>query len=392
MVIAVSEPNVGQQEYKNLGFCIDSGWVSAKGSFVTELESRVADRMGSTTPGFATCSGTTALHLSLHSVGVKSGDLVICPGFSFIATANAIAHAGATPWFFDIDPDHWCLDVDKLEVTLEKELKKDDSGVWLRKSCGRSVSAIMPVYTLGNTPDLQKILDLARKYELKIVADAACAIGSTHLGEKLASYADLSCLSFNGNKLITTGCGGMIVGGRGDEYSNSFMEVARHVGETARVLPGYDHDRVGYNYRMSNIEAAIGCAQMGRLDEFLARKQYIRNFYKEVLEDLDGMDPFPDGGEGDSCNWLSGVVVQDTSETQIESLKSLFKEASVQLMPFWKPLHLQSPYAKAPNQDMPITEQLWTKIFALPCSTGIKDDQMKLVADLLKKFSESNRN
>jgi perosamine synthetase len=387
MVIAVSEPNVGQREYKNLAHCIDSGWVSAKGSFVTEFEKRVAESMGSTAAGFATCSGTTALHLSLHCVGVKSGDLVICPGFSFIATANAIAHAGATPWFFDIDSSNWCLDVEKLEAALEQELVKDTSGVWVRKDCGRPVSAIMPVYTLGNTPDLQKILNLARKYDLKIVADAACAVGSTHLGEKLARYADLSCLSFNGNKLVTTGCGGMIVGGRSDNEEKQPIELARHVGETARVLPGYDHDRVGYNYRMSNIEAAVGCAQLDRLDEFLERKQQIRDFYKKVLEDLDGMNPFPDINENDSCNWLSGVVIENSSEMEIEDIKSLFRGASVQLMPFWKPLHLQPPFVEAPCQDLSVTEQLWTQIFALPCSTGITDEQLKIVADLLRSFS-----
>lgn len=280
-MIPLAVPNLTGREKEYLNSCIDTTYVSSVGEYVTRLEKMVAEETGSRY-AVATSSGTTGLHAMLTAAGVKAGELVIVPTFTFIASANAVAHCGATPWLMDISADDWCMDVDIVRKELEENctVRKDKV---IHNGTGRRVAAIMPVYTLGNIPDMEAFRSIAVEYHLSLVADAACAIGATHHGGNFGGLADASVISFNGNKTITCGGGGMVVGD--DE---KLMGRIRHLTTTARVGSEYDFDMVGFNYRMTNIQAAVGCAQMEHLNNFVNRKFLIclRRWLSGIIESI----------------------------------------------------------------------------------------------------------
>ena len=271
-MISLAIPNLTGNEKKYLDICIDTGFVSSVGRYVTQFESMVADATGSKY-AIATSAGTTGLHVALTAVGVRRDDLVILPTFTFIASANAIRHCGADPWLMDINETDWCLDPQKVKEALDTQCEIQN-GIVIHKRTRRRVAAIMPVYTLGNIPDMEEFRSIADKYHLPLVVDAACAIGAKYKGVDLGMLGDLSILSFNGNKTITCGGGGAVL-----SNNEEMASLVRHLTTTARVWPEYDFDMVGFNYRMTNIQAAVGCAQMERVDEFVSRKRKIRDYY-----------------------------------------------------------------------------------------------------------------
>lgn len=301
-MISLAIPNLTGNERKYLINCIDTTFVSSVGEYVTQFEKMVAEATGSRN-AVATSSGTTGLHAALNAVGVKHGDLVIIPTFTFIASANAVRHCGADPWLMDVDTSTWCLSPEVVASEIREHCEQRKDGLYHRES-GKRVAALIPVYTLGNTPDMLAFRVVADKYNLPLIVDAACAIGATFNGQPFGSLADLSVLSFNGNKTITCGGGGAVVGN-----SEEQTELVRHLTTTARVWPDYDFDMVGYNYRMTNIQAAVGCAQMERLSSFVTVKRNIHQYYKMNLEELTrkGITFFP-STEGSSC-WFSGIVL-----------------------------------------------------------------------------------
>lgn len=366
--IPLAVPNLTGNERAYLNECIDTTFVSSVGPFVDRLERDAAKSTGAS-GAVATSSGTTALHTALLTSGVRPGDLVIVPSFTFIASANAIRHAGAYPWLMDIDPCTWCIDPMQIKSELERNCAiRHKQTVHL--ATGRRVTAIMPVYTLGNIPDMEEIGRIAREWNLSVVADAACAIGATSGGRSLAELADLSCVSLNGNKTVTAGGGGLIVGN-----DKPLLDDARHLTTTARIWPDYDFDRVGYNYRLTNLQAAVAVAQLERLEEFVARKREVHNRYADSLSDLPGVSSFPLSDPGESTCWFSGVVLQDGEAAR--SLVTKLNDDSIGARTFWKPVHLQAPYALSLLAgDLSVTEDLWNRIVTLPCSTGITDEEL----------------
>lgn len=373
-MISLAMPNLTGNEKKYLDDCIDTTFVSSVGQYVTKFESMVAEATGSKF-AVATSSGTTGLHAALTATGVKHGDLVIIPTFTFIASANSIAHCGAEPWLMDIDPSTWCIDADLVRVEIEKNCEKQN-GVLVHKPTGKRVAALMPVYTLGNMPDMKVMRHIADEYGIPLVVDAACAIGATYEGQNFGSLADLSVLSFNGNKTITCGGGGAVVGN--DE---KLLSHVRHLTTTARVWPDYDFDEVGFNYRMTNIQAAVGVAQMERLSSFIATKRYVRKYYKEQLSKLGEKDiSFFPTTEGSSC-WFSGIVLPEG--TELETAKGIcakLKEYDIEARSFWKPVHLQKPYKDCSKSRIEIAEGLWQRIITLPCSTNITEEELGTVS------------
>ncbi len=370
-MIPLAVPNLNGNEREYLNKCIDTTFVSSVGEFVGRMEEMSAELSGCRY-GVATSSGTTGLHLALMGVGVERDDLVIVPTYTFIATANAVAHCGALPWLFDMNQDDWCIDVNLIEKALDSECKMESGKVTHIKS-GRRVAAIMPVYVLGNIPDMEKINAIAQKYKLPVVADAACAIGAEYNGNKTGDLAALSVFSFNGNKTVTAGGGGVVVGN--DEM---LMKKIKHISTTARVTAEYDFDMVGYNYRMTNIQAAVGVAQLEQLHSFLKRKKDIRQYYKNALEDIKGISIFP-ATEGSSC-WFSGMVLPDgKSIRDVRRVIGKLKEKGIEARSFWKPVHLQPPYASAPRTAMENADRLWDRMITLPCSTGITDEELESV-------------
>ncbi len=378
-MIPLAVPNLEGNERKYLNRCIDTTFVSSVGEFVNRIEEMTAEACGAKF-GVATSSGTTGLHLSLVGCDVNYGDIVIIPTFTFIATANAISHCGAIPWLMDID-ESWTINVEQLESELlnNTELK---NGKLIHKTTNRRVAGIIPVYTLGNIPDMYQIGKIAEKYKLPIIADAAAAIGATFNGKKMSDLATLSVISFNGNKTVTAGGGGMIVGN--DEM---LMKKLKHLSTTARVTVEYDHDMVGYNYRMTNIQAAVGCAQMERLEKFVEKKRYIRRYYNESLKGISNISLFPTNPKSESTCWFSGFVLEKGNLKDVRKICKELKEQGIESRSFWKPVHLQKPYFNALKANsLEFSTNIWNRIVTLPCSTNIKEEELEYVTVTVKNI------
>lgn len=379
-MIPLAIPDLTGNEKKYLDNCIDTTFVSSVGEYVTKFEEMVAESTGSTF-AVATSSGTTGLHAALTAVGVQQSDLVIIPTFTFIASANAVAHCGAEPWCMDISPIDWCLSPSIVREQIEMHCVRRDKELYHREN-GKRVAALMPVYTLGNIPDMKAFRDIADEYKLPLVVDAACAVGATYQSQPFGPMADLSVLSFNGNKTVTCGGGGAIVGN--DEKLLSYV---RHLTTTARVWPDYDFDEVGFNYRMTNVQAAVGVAQMERLYRFLKAKRHVRTVYEKrlySLRDRFGISFFPTT-QGSSC-WLSGIVLREGKAlSDAKRICEIMKGYGLECRTFWKPVHLQKPYILAPKSDTVVSENVWERIITLPCSTNIVDRELEYVADRLNE-------
>lgn len=374
--IPLAVPNLSGREAAYLQECIDSSFVSSVGPFVPRFEHMVA-----AAAGFAHCaatsSGTTALHAALMAVGVERDDLVILPSFTFIASANAIAHCCASPWLFDVSESSWTLDAELLRKTLASETRRT-GGRLVHQRSGRRVAAVMPVYTLGMPADMDPIVEIAREYALPVVCDGAAALGSEYKGRSLGELgADLTGISFNGNKTVTTGGGGAVVG-----QDEKLIKLVRHICSTARVGEDYHHDRVGYNYRLTNVEAAVGCAQMERLDEFVAKKRAIQAGYDDGLGDLPGVSLFPRPAWAHRSCWMAGISV--SSSVISASLRAALKADGIDARPFWKPVHLQPPYAGAPVTEQKVSMAIWDRIVTLPCSTSLTDSELRRVIDVVR--------
>lgn len=377
-MIPLCTPSLEGNEALYLQQCIETTYVSSVGPFVNRIEAMVAEATG-TASAIATSSGTTGLHVALTAVGVEPGDLVILPAFTFIASANAIAHCGAQPWLMDIDPASWTMDTQLLARCLEKETERRD-GMVIHRASGRRVAAVLPVYTLGMPADMDAVVTIARAHHLPVVADAAAALGATYRGRPIGQLgADLSVISFNGNKTITAGGGGAVVGEDMD-----LIALVRHLSTTARTGEEYDHDRVGFNYRMTNLQAAVGCAQMERMDALVAAKRRIHETYQTAFAGLAGTTLFPRPNWADSSCWFSGLVLSPPAPLVAE-MKLQLRTVGIEARSFWKPVHLQRPYQDCPRTPMPVSEAVWTKVLTLPCSSHLSaSDQGEVIAAVRK--------
>ena len=374
-MIPLAVPQLSGNEARYLQECVDSTFVSTVGPFVGRFEQMVATAAGSK-HCVATSAGTTGLHAALVALGVDRDDLVIIPSFTFIATANAVSHAGATPWLMDISRTSWTLDANQLANELERNTKVK-RGTLVHRATGKRVAAIIPVHTFGTPADMDSIVAVARRYSLPIIADAAAALGATSRSRRIGELgADLTMFSFNGNKTVTAGGGGAVTGD--DE---SLVKKLRHLTTTARVSANYDHDVVGFNYRMTNLQAAVGCAQMEQLDTFVAKKRMIRDTYDSALAELPGVELFPRVAGTESACWFSGFV---TDVGSAERVRASLQEQSIDARPTWKPMHLQLPYMDVPRASLDVSDDIWQRIVTLPCSTGITNAELDAVIDAVR--------
>lgn len=378
-MIPLAIPNVSGNEGAYLQECVRTNFVSSVGPYVGRLEQMCAEMSGAA-HAVATSAGTTGLHLALTAVGVKPGDLVIAPSFTFIASANAIRHCAALPWLFDVSAHHWTLDVELVGAELRAQaVRRGDD--WVHRESGRRIAAILPVDTLGHPADMDAIRGLGADYKLPVVADAAAAQGARYKGGPIGTLADLSVYSFNGNKTVTAGGGGMVVG-----QDAELMRWVRHLSTTARAGIDYEHDAVGFNYRMTNLQAAVGCAQMERLDEFVAAKRRIDARYRDSLRNVAGVGLFPLADWAQSACWFSGITIAPGSKRSVRELCSLMRERGIEARTFWKPIHLQAPYATSPRTAMPVSEDIWHRILTLPCSTHLTEQEQTFVIDTLREL------
>jgi perosamine synthetase len=373
-MIPLSVPNIAGNEWKYVKECLDTGWISSVGSYVNKFEQMVADFAGAKY-GIAAVNGTAALHISLLLSGVQRDDYVILPNLTFVASANSIKYIGAEPLLIDADPLLWQMDLDLLEEFLENETDEKDGHLFYIKD-GRKIGAIMPVHILGNMCDMDRFLSIVEKYPLPIVEDATESLGSTWKGKQAGRFSPLACFSFNGNKIISTGGGGVII--TDDE---SLAKHAKHITTTAKAsAEEYFHDEVGYNYRLVNILAAVGVAQMEQLPGFLKRKKEITAFYKEQLSgvgDIRFQQELPDVKTN---AWL--VTIQ--TDKQQELLDHL-NANQVLSRRFWVPMNKLPMYkdcvyiSKTDNADY-----IYRTCLSIPCSTNITDEELGIVVKEIK--------
>lgn len=379
-MIPLSIPHIAGNEWKYVKECLDTGWVSMAGAYVDKFEKIVAEYAGAKY-GVAAVNGTAALDVSLKLVGVERDDFVIVPNITFIASANAVKYQSANPIFVDIDPKTWQMDLDLLEKFLEEQtyiVCKGEVCHSHHKASHRRVKAIMPVHVLGNMLDMYRLMRIAKKYHLEVVEDASESLGSYYKGKHSGVFGKIGVFSFNGNKIITTGGGGVIV-----TNNKKLAKRAKHLTTQAKKNPtDYFHDEVGYNYRMVNVLAAMGVAQMEQLLGFIEKKQYIDSFYRKQLEGIGDIEFQEIPSEVDFNAWL--VTIKTKKQNKL--IKYL-NENGVMCRPFWYPMN-QLPMF---TDDLYIQEKDYSRnihqtCLSIPSSVGLTDKQLKTVVKTIKAF------
>ena len=365
--IYLDAPNVGQAEKELLSKAIDSTFVSTVGPFVPEFEQRLARYLG-TEGAVSTQSGTAALHVALYELGIGEGDEVIVPALTFIATVNPVLYVGAKPVFADSDINTWNIDPEDIERRITKKTK-----------------AIIPVHLFGNPCDMDAIMDIARARDLYVIEDATESLGARYKGSRTGSLGDLGCLSFNGNKIITTGGGGMVVSNDKDKLKHVKF-LANQARDESR---GYFHPEVGFNYRMTNIEAAIGLAQIEKLDGFLEMKKTFNKIYKDELSDF-GFISFQKEHEGaESCWWLTCIVFDN--ETDIPEMQEKLKDQGVPTRRIFVPATDFPPYKDHKEGKLENSFSIYERGLCLPSSTLNTEDDVHYVCEKIKKLVSRNR-
>ncbi|MDB3985981.1 LegC family aminotransferase [Pseudomonadales bacterium] len=375
-MIPLSVPNVSGREWEYVKDCLDTGWISTAGSYVSRFEEEFAKRVGSE-GAVSLMNGTSALHLSLKAVGVQSGELVVIPNVTFVATANAVSYLGADPVLVDVEESHWQMDLKLLEEYLRFDCERKGEELFEKLSM-RRVAAILIVHLQGGMCDIHKLKGLCDEFGLPLVEDAAEALGSTIEGRCAGTIGRVGCFSFNGNKIISTGGGGMVV-----SDDAALIKTIRHLATTAKTDPlRYYHDQVGYNYRMVNVLSAIGLAQLESLDTFIAKKRSIADFYRTNLSDVGDIGFQKILPNVESNEWL--FTVRTSKSTDL--IEFLNKEG-VMSRPFWFPMSKLPMYETSRYVSNADTSSiLHTEGVSIPCSTSITERELSEVVRKIKYF------
>lgn len=356
---------------------IRSGHLATFGNFIDKFETGLAKKT-ETHQSVAVNSGTSALHLAMVLLGIKSGDEVICQSFTFCASANPIVYLGAKPVFVDSEKDTWNICPELLEDAILSRIAQ-----------GKLPKAIVVVHLFGMPAKIDEILDIARKYQIPVLEDAAEAVGSTYSGKSCGTFGKIGIFSFNGNKIITTGGGGALISN--DTY---LIQRARHLSTQAREdLPYYEHLEIGYNYKMNNLAAAIGLAQLEQLDIWLQKRRLINKRYKELLATMPGISFQNDSEKSKSNFWLTTILVDEeiTGFTN-DNLRSLFLKSDIETRFLWKPLHLQPVFRNLPFYGGRVSEKLFNRGLCLPSSVDLTlQDQERIVGLISTELAKSFR-
>lgn len=361
--IPLHEPKFDKVTASYVQECVETGWVSTAGKFVGKFESEAATFVGAEY-GVAVSSGTSALHLSLIAAGVLPGDEVICPDITFVASANAISYIGATPHFVDVNQNNMCIDVDKLALYLTQILKTEN-GKPVNKNTGKPIAAILAVHAFGFSADVQKLQSLCLEYNIELIEDAACAIGAKDSRGFIGAHSKFATFSFNGNKVITGGAGGLVL--TNDE---AVQHKIKHLSTTAKVSHKWEyiHDEIGYNYRMPNINAAILLSQLEALDDILAKKRQLAENYKSLIADVPDVEIVQETDETLSNYWLVCLRLTKGGLDARDSLLKVLNDGNMMARPLWRPISDLAPFAQSPRSDLSQSKRLYEQIINVPSS------------------------
>jgi perosamine synthetase len=361
-MIPIMGPLIDHQEIDRVMDCLNSGWISSQGKYIVSFEKAFAE-FCQTRFGIATSNGTTALHLSLVTLGIGPGDEVIVPALSFIATANVVVHAGAKPVFADVSEETWTLDPEQVESRITGRTK-----------------AVIPVHLYGHPADMNPLLELAQKNHLWVVEDAAEAHGAEYKGKKVGGLGHLGCFSFYGNKIISTGEGGMIVT-NDPEWADRARILRDHGMSKERK---YWHPLVGFNYRLTNVQAAIGLGQMTKLEAILEKKRQIARYYHQKFEEVAGVVQPPEASWAKNVFWLYSIFLKPEVNKSRDELISSLALAGVESRPLFYPIHTMPPYLG--SGSFPIAEKISARGISLPSGAGLTWGQIDTVVALVREF------
>lgn len=365
--VPLHEPRFAGREKEYLQRCIESGWVSSGGPFVEEFESKLAALSG-TKFAIAIVNGTAALHAALHIAGVRPSDEVIIPALTFVATANAVTYCGAIPHFVDAEPKAFGLDPQKLKAHLERVAIRKE-GKLVNRDTGRPIRAVVPVHVFGHPVDMDALNEVCRPFDLPVIEDATESLGSLYKGKPCGGLGLLGVLSFNGNKIVTTGGGGAIV--TNDE---ALARRAKHLTTTAKQPHAWAfiHDEIGWNYRMPNLNAALGLAQLEELDGFVASKRALAERYAKAFAGLGGVTFVRELAGTKSNYWLNAILLDEDGSVSRDAVLQASHEAGFLTRPAWTPMHQLAIFGHCPRGDLAVTESLARRLVNLPSSAGME--------------------
>ncbi len=382
ITIPLSAPSIGGNAWKYVKDCLDTGWVSSVGSYVERFEASVRDYVGSKY-AVATVNGTSALHLALLASGVAADDEVIVPTLTFIATVNAVCYCQAHPVFMDCSMNGLGIDTQKVADFLKQNcvIKK---GVTYNRKTNRRVKAVMPVHIFGHPADMNALMTAARKYNLVVIEDATESIGSLYRGQQTGVIGDIGCFSFNGNKIITTGGGGMVV-----TANAKHAQRIRHLSTQARThAVEYDHDAVGYNYRLTNLQAALGVSQMEQLDRFIKVKRKNAQIYQNSLGSLSSVRFLWEEPWAKSNFWFYTISVPARDKNPL--IQYLIAR-NISVRPVWKLNHAFAMFKNFENYAIENAVKVYATCINVPCSIDLKTGEIERVCGTIKDYFKKRR-
>lgn len=357
-------PQIDGNAWDYVKDCLDTGWVSSVGSWVDRFEQMIADTTGAR-HAIATVNGTAALHAALLVAGVQPGDEVLVPTFTFVATANAVSYCGARPHFVDCEPEGMGIDPNALDAHLER-IGERHGELLINRRTGALIRAIVPVHCYGHPANMPALCDVASRHGLTVIEDAAESLGATIDGRHTGRFGRIGAMSFNGNKTITTGGGGAVI-----TDDDLLARRLRHLTTTARAGDGRDlvHDMVAYNYRMPNLNAALGCAQLETLETRLEAKRALAAAYEQCFSSMTGVRHVREPRWGTSSYWLNTILFDDPTDR--DAVGALLEEAGYQCRPLWAPLHRMPMYTDNPCAELETSDDLATRGLTLPSGAGL---------------------
>lgn len=374
--IYLSSPHMGGKEQHYVNEAFETNWVAPLGPNVDGFEKSLESYLGVDNHVAALSSGTAAIHLALILLGVEKGDEVICQSMTFSASANPIVYQGATPVFVDSEPETWNICPNHLEEAIKDRIAK-----------GKKPKAIIAVHLYGMPYKVDEVKKISEKYEIPVIEDSAEALGSNYKNKKCGTFGDISILSFNGNKIITTSGGGALVS-RNLKHKDKAIFLATQARDNA---PHYQHSQIGYNYRLSNISAGIGRGQMEVLDKHVNLRREMNQFYRDIFGSMDGASIFTEPtSDYFSNHWLSCIIVDAAlSGFSSEDIRLRMSENNIECRPLWKPMHLQPVFKNAPYYGNDISENLFEKGLCLPSGSNLLSKEKVKINDVLRHFIDN---